>query len=145
MSDLRKSGGSLREFTGLLDHFNTNIDGVDSQIWETEESIARIGRNIETINENIGKLRQEKEKEVNLTATLQERKNRTLQEIERAKAEIAELKELVPSDIARLEVSHENLLGEIRNLQEQRTKLQTQISVQSNLVEQVLSLSLIHI
>jgi len=138
MSDLKKSGGSLREFTGYMDHFNKNIDGIDQQIKETRETILRLEKNITTIDGNSAKIAEEKERELSLVATLQERKERTLQEIERAKAEIVQLKEVSPSDVAGLERTYDTILREITELRSVRSQFRTDISVQTNLIDRYL-------
>jgi len=140
MTDLRKSGKNLREFTGLLDHFNNNIDGINKQIIDTEENIERIKRNITTINNNIKKLEVDKEKELNLASTLQERKEKTLAEIDRTKKEIAQLRGLALSDIRRFEVNHDNLERELAKLRNHQSQVRSDISVQTNFVERYLSL-----
>ncbi len=138
MSDLKKSGGSLRDFTGYMDHFNKNIDGIDQQIKETRETILRLEKNITTIDGNSAKIAEEKERELSLVATLQERKERTLQEIERAKAEIVQLKEVSPSDVAGLERTYDTILREITELRSVRSQFRTDISVQTNLIDRYL-------
>ena len=138
MSDLKKSGGSLREFTGYMDHFNKNIDGIDQQIKETRETILRLEKNITTIDGNSAKIAEEKERELSLVATLQERKEKTLQEIDRAKAEIVQLKEVSPSDVAGLERTYDTILREITELRSVRSQFRTDISVQTNLIDRYL-------
>ncbi len=138
MSDLKKSGGSLRDFTGYMDHFNKNIDGIDQQIKETRETILRLEKNITTIDGNSAKIAEEKERELSLVATLQERKERTLQEIDRAKAEIVQLKEVSPSDVAGLERTYDTILREITELRSVRSQFRTDISVQTNLIDRYL-------
>jgi len=138
MSDLKKSGGNLREFTGYMDHFNKNIDGIDQQIKETRETILRLEKNITTIDGNSAKIAEEKERELSLVATLQERKERTLQEIDRAKAEIVQLKEVSPSDVAGLERTYDTILREITELRSVRSQFRTDISVQTNLIDRYL-------
>ena len=140
MSDLKKSGGSLREFTGYMDHFNKNIDGIDQQIKETRETIQRLEKNIVTIDGNSAKIAEEKEREMGLVATLQERKERTLQEIERAKAEIVQLKAVSLSDVAGLERMYDTILREITELRDVRAQLRTDISVQTNLIDRYLEI-----
>jgi len=140
MTDLRKSGKGLRDLTEMLDHFNGNIDGINKQIKETNENIQRIKRNIDTINNNIKKFGSDKEKELNLASTLQGRKEKTLNEIERTKNEIAELRGLTPSDIKRFELNHDNVEREIGKLREHVSQIRSDISVQTSLVERYLSM-----
>ena len=145
MTDLRKSGNSLRDFTGMLDHFNGNIDGINKQINETKESIQRIQRNIGTIKNNIKKISTDKTNELNLASTLQERKEKTLNEIERTKKEIAELRGLTPSDIRRFEVDQDNIQREIGKLRGLLSQVRSDISVQTSLVERYLSMKTVDI
>ncbi|MFB0558544.1 MAG: chromosome segregation protein SMC [Candidatus Bathyarchaeia archaeon] len=140
MSDLRKSGGNLSDFTNFMDNFNKNIEAIDRRIQETQESMKRIERNIVTIDGNISKIDEERNKELGLISTLQERKGRTLQEIERAKEEIAELKELVPSDITALGINYDTITREVTEMKNNRAQLLSDISVQANLIDQVLEL-----
>ena len=140
MKDLSLSGGSLREFTRFMDDFNKNIDGIDDQILETQESIKRLERSITTIDENISKHRENRERELSLASALEERRGKTLQEIERAKSEIAKLKELSPSDIASLEVTQDGLEKEVVQLREERAQLRSDISVQTSLIDKYLEL-----
>ncbi len=140
MSDLRLSGKSLREFTGYMDHFNKNIEGIDQQIKETGESILRLEKNIVAINETISKLSEERAKELALVETLQERKSRTLQEIDRTKNEIAELRELKPSDVTGLEVTYDTIAREVEDARNRRAQLLSEISIQTNLIDQYLEL-----
>jgi len=136
MTDLRKSGGSLREFTGYMDHFNKNIDGIDQQISDTRQTIQRLHRNIATIEDNSKKIAEENERELSLVQTLDERKDRTIKEIERTKKEIARLKEqYTPSDITSLEKAHDGIAREVAEFREQKTGLQTEISVQNSLID----------
>ena len=140
MSDLKKSGGSLREFTGYMDHFNKNIEGIDQQINETRETIKRLEKNTNTIDGNSAKITEEKEREMGLVATLKERKEKTLQEIERAKAEIAQLKGVSLSDVVGLERAYDAIQLEITELRNVRAQLRTDISVQTNLIDRYLEL-----
>ncbi len=141
MTDLRLSGKSLREFTGYMDHFNKNIDGIDQQIKETRESIQRLEKNIATIDETITKLSEERAKELALVETLQERKARTLQEIERMKNDISQLRELSkPSDVAGFEVTYDTIAREVEDTRNRRAQLLSDISVQTNLIDQYLEL-----
>jgi chromosome segregation protein len=140
MADLRKSGGNLREFTGFMNNFNKNIDAIDGRIEETKENIKRIERNIATIDTNIAKIAEERNREMALVATLEERKERTLQEIERTKAEITELKELSPAEIAGFEVSYDTISREVAEMRSRRTQIISDISVQTNLIERYLEL-----
>jgi len=140
MSDLKLSGGSLREFTGYMDAFNKTIERIEGQIKETNESIQRLERNIASLDENINKVTEERDKELSLAESLRERKKNTLQEIERVKAEIAELRELKPSDVAGLEVSCDTISREIAERRSRRAQLQSEISVQTSLIDKYLDL-----
>ncbi|UCD44042.1 MAG: chromosome segregation protein SMC [Candidatus Bathyarchaeota archaeon] len=140
MSDLKKAGGSLREFTGYMDHFNKNIEGIDGQIRETQENIERLGRTEATIDENSMKINEEQDRQHSLVNTLNERKDRTLQEIERTKSEIAKLKELSPSDVASLEVTHDNMVNELADMRNSKVQLVSDIQIQTNIIAQILDM-----
>lgn len=141
MSDLKLSGGSLREFTGYIDNFNGTIERIEGQIKETNESIQRLERNIASLDENIKKVSEERDGELGLVETLHERKNNTLQEIERVKAEIATLRGLSkPSDVAGLEVTCDTIAREIVEMRSRRAQLLSEISVQTNLIDKYLDL-----
>jgi chromosome segregation protein len=140
MTELRKSGGNLRDFTSFMDNFNKNLESIDGRKVETQENIKRIERNIATIEGNIAKISGEREREMNLVATLEERKERTLQEIDRAKAEIAGLRGLSPADIAGLEVAYDTITREVTEMRSQRAQVLSDISVQTNLIDRYLEL-----
>jgi len=140
MKDLKLSGDSLRKFTSFMDDFNDNIDGIDTQITQTKDSIKRLERKISTIDENIKKIVEQRENELDLISTLQERKESTLQKIEQTKNEILELKELSPADIASLEVAQDAISREITNLRDELAHIISDISVQTSLVDKYLEL-----
>ena len=140
MSDLKDSGGSLRKFMGYLEQSNNTVEGIDGQIQETVENIERLERNIGAIDEKINKIAQELERDKGLAGTLRERREKTLQQIEETKAKISELKELKPSDVTALEVERNNLSREVATLREKRNQLRSDISVQTNLINQYLEL-----
>jgi chromosome segregation protein len=138
MTDLKKSGGNLREFTSYIDHFNKNIEGIESQVEETWENIRRLERNIAIIDENSKNKTEEQNKQHNLISTLNERRERTLQEIVRTKDEITQLKELSPSDVASLEVTYNNMVREQTDLRTRKSQLTSNISILTSLIAQIL-------
>jgi chromosome segregation protein len=141
MTDLKKSGGSLREFTGYIDHFNKNIDGIDRQIRDTVEMIERYKKNIAIIDENIAKLIENKARELGLVGVLEERKARTLHEIDRAKKEINQLRGLgKPSEVIKLERTYDARVRESAILQKEQSQIQTEISIQTNHIDGFLNL-----
>ena len=141
MTDLKKSGGSLREFTEYINHFNNVIDGIDLQVRETLETIERYKRNVVTINGNITKLVEGKAKELGLVTVLEKRKARTVHEIDRAKKEIIQLRGLGnPSEVIQLERSYDILVRDTTELGKKRSLLQTQISIQKNHIDGFLDL-----
>lgn len=141
MSDLKLSGGSLRKFTSYLDHSGKRVEKIDGNIRETEESIRRLERKIDAIDDKIKEIELQQNREHGLIATLQDRRGKTLQEIERTKTEITELKEISqPSDVAGLEVELAGVNREVTDLREKLSQLRTDISVQSNLIDQILEL-----
>jgi len=139
MGDLKLSGEGLRKFTSYLDHSGNRIEEIEGDIAETEEGIKRLDRSIGTIDDKVKKIAEELEREEGLKATLQERRGRTLQEIERTKAEISELKGLSkPSDVAGLEVKLGDISREVAALRNKRSQLRSEISVQTNLIDRIL-------
>ena len=140
MKDLKLSGDSLRKFTSFMDDFNDNIDGINTQITQIKDSIKRLERKISTIDENIKKIVEQRENELDLISTLQERKESTLHKIEQTKNEILELKELSPADIASLEVAQDAISREITNLRDELAHIISDISVQTSLVDKYLEL-----
>ena len=141
MSDLKLSGSNLRKFTAQIDHFNKNIDEIDQRIQETIESIQSLERKITTIDESAAKVAEERERELALISTLQERKERTIQQIASTKKEIAKLKEKsMPSDVTGLELSHDTLLRELQQQRNERAQLKSDISVHTNLIDRYLQL-----
>jgi chromosome segregation protein len=141
MTDLKLSGSNLRKFTSQIDHFNNNIDEIDQRIQETIESIQSLERKITTIDENAAKIAGERERELALISTLQERKERTIQQIASTKKELAKLKEKsMPSDVTSLELSHDTLLRELQQQRNERAQLKSDISVHTNLIDRYLQL-----
>ena len=140
MSDLKDSGGSLRKFMDYLDQSNNTVEGIDIQIQDTLENIGRLERSISAIDEKIGKIVQELERDQGLAGTLRERREKALQQIAETKAKIAELRELKPSDVTNLELERNNLNREVATLRERRNQLRSDISVQTNLINQYLDL-----
>ncbi len=139
MGELRLSGDSLRRFNSVLDQSKESTRRIDEQIEDTNLNIERLERNISAVKVSIGKVGEELSKEETLITTLRERRARTLEEIERTKAEIAELKGLKPSDVTGLEVERNGLGGEVADLKDQLNKLQSDTQVQRSFVERILS------
>jgi chromosome segregation protein len=86
------------------------------------------------------KINEERERQLSLVNTLNERKYRTLQEIERTKSEIAKLKELSPSDVASLEVTYDNMVRELADMRNSKSQLVSDIQIQTNLIAQILDM-----
>ncbi|MCW3991264.1 MAG: chromosome segregation protein SMC, partial [Candidatus Bathyarchaeota archaeon] len=143
MSDLKLSGGALRKFTSYLEQSNKAIEGIDGQVAETEENLKRLDRKIGAVDENINKIRHELQREQGLIETLRGRRDKTLQEIERTKAKIAELRELSkPSEATGLELQLNGISREVAALRDRLAQLRSDISVQTNLIDQYLELKI---
>ncbi len=141
MTDLKLSGGNLREFTSYIDHFNNNIEGIDKQIEETRENIKRLEKKITSIEEKIVQIEEKVNKELSLITTLRERKESTQQKIGQTKAEIAALKEQSKlSDVAHLEVTYDTIVREVTEMRNTRSQLISDITVLTNLIERYLQL-----
>jgi len=139
MNDLKLSGSTLRKFTGYLDHSSKRIEAIDASVRETGESIERLDRKINTIDEKIGEIAKEQDLDQGLIATLRERREKTIQEIERTKKEIAELKESSkPSDVAELELKLDEMNREAAGLRGKCDQLNAEISMQTNLIDHIL-------
>jgi chromosome segregation protein len=143
MSDLKLSGGGLRKFTGFLDESSKSVERIEGEIRAIGESIGQLEKKIGIVDDKINAYGAELAQEQGLMTTLQERRVRTAQEIERTKAEIAELKELKPSDVTGLELSLNDGRREVVAFQSRRSQLTSDLSILTNLVDGVLGLKVV--
>ncbi len=140
MAELKSSGGSLRGFSSFMDGSKETMAKIDVEVADTNERIERLQKTLAQANETITKFRTEAEREQNLTITLEERKQRILQQIEGTKTEIAHLREFKPSDVTDLEIKNASLSKFISEQQEQLNKVQNEIAVQRSYIERILTL-----
>lgn len=142
MGDLKLSGANLRKFTSYLDQSNKTTESIDEQIKETDDNIERFDNKIDAIDEKIRNVSMELEKELGLIGTLQERKEKMALEIDRVKAVIGDLKDIKPSDVTVLEINQSELKRDLITLRERYSGIHTDISVETNLIENYLALRL---
>jgi chromosome segregation protein len=103
--------------------------------------IERYKKNIAIIDENIAKLIENKARELGLVGVLEERKARTLHEIDRAKKEIIKLRGLgKPSEVIKLERLYDTRVRESAELLKEQSQIQTEISIQTNHIDGFLNL-----
>ncbi|MGQ9679425.1 MAG: hypothetical protein ACUVV4_01445 [Candidatus Bathyarchaeia archaeon] len=139
MGDLKHSGEGLRKFTKFIESSQKVIENIDKQIDETKENINRLKKNISIIDEKNEEIKAELEQEQNLIDSLEERRNKTLQEIEKIKTEINEVRELSkPSNTVDLEIRINSLNAEVSSLQNERSQLRSDLSILTNLVNDLL-------
>ncbi len=140
MTELKSSGGSLRGFSSFMDGSKGTMAKIDVEVADTNERIERLQKTLAQANETITKFKTEAEREQGLIATLKERKQRILQQIDGTKTEIARLKEFKPSDVTDLEIKNASLSKFITEQQEQFNKVQNEIAVQKGYIERILTL-----
>ena len=142
MTELKSSGGSLRGFNSFMDGSKETMAKIDDEIADTNERIERIQKNIEQAEETITKFKAEAGREQGLITTLNDRKQRILQQIEETKREISRLREFKPSDVTDLEIKRASLSKFVSEQQEQLHKVQNEIAVQRSYIERILTLRL---
>ncbi len=113
MKELKSSGFDLRKFTQYMDDSQERVKRIEEEMNSTRESIERLDYNMGMLMENMGKAREELENEHTLKATLEERKNRTLEQIGETKKRIEEFREVKLSDVASLELDRNTVNHEI--------------------------------
>jgi chromosome segregation protein len=143
MTDLKSSGGNLRDFNSFMDNSKERMMKIDADVVETNERIERLQKTLTQADETIMKLKAEVEREQGLNTILYDRKQRILQQIEESKQEIIRLREFKPSDVTELEIKSGSLSKFITDQQEQLNKVQNEIEVQRSYIERILNLSLI--
>jgi len=142
MKELRSSGFDLRKFTQYMEDSQLRVSRIDDDIKATEESIQRLDRNLQALIEGIEKAESDKENEENLRVTLEERKLRTLEQIEETKQEINRLKEYKLSDVASLELERNSLNHEVGLLEKRINELTNDRTIQSSFVDRILNLQI---
>jgi len=142
MRELKSSGFDLRKFTQYMDDSQERVKRIDEDMEATRESIERLDYNMKMLLEAMGKAREELENEHTLKATLEERKTRTLEQIEETKKRIAELREVKLSDVASLELDRNTVNHEIRLLERRIADMENDRTIQSGFVDRILSLKI---
>ena len=142
MKELRTSGFDLRKFTQYMEDSQTRVSRIDDDIKATEESIARLDRNLQTLMENTEKAKNDMDNEERLRIILEERKLKTLEQIEATKEEINRLKEYKLSDVSTLELDRNTLNQEIAQLEKSINELSNDRTIQSGFVDRILTLQI---
>jgi chromosome segregation protein len=142
MKELKSSGFDLRKFTQYMDDSQERVKRIEEEMNSTRESIERLDYNMGMLMETMGKAREELENEHTLKATLEERKNRTLEQIEETKKRIEELREVKLSDVASLELDRNTVNHEIGLLERRIADMENDRTIQSGFVDRILSLKI---
>jgi chromosome segregation protein len=142
MKELRTSGFDLRKFTDYMEDSQERVRRIEEDMKSTEESIGRLDRNLNELLENVEKIKNDKDNEDRLRIILEERKKRTLQQIEDSKEEINSLKEVRLSDVASYEIDRNSLNQEISLLEKKISELSNDRTIQTSFVDRILSLQI---
>jgi chromosome segregation protein len=142
MKELKSSGFDLRKFTQYMDDSQERVKRIDEDMEATRESIERLDYNMKMLLEAMEKAREELENEHALEATLEERKARTLEQIEETKKRIEELREVKLSDVASLELDRNTVNHEIGLLERRIADMENDRTIQSGFVDRILSLKI---
>jgi len=142
MRELKSSGFDLRKFTQYMDDSQERVKRIDDDMNATRESIDRLDYNMKMLLENVDKSREELENELTLKATLEERKARTLEQLEETKKRIAEFREVKLSDVASLELDRNTVKHEIGLLERRVADMENDRTIQSGFVDRILSLKI---
>jgi chromosome segregation protein len=142
MKELRDSGFDLRKFTQYMEDSQERVKRIEDEVKATRESVERLDYNLGQLRETMRRAEAEIENEGRLTVTLEERRLRTLEQIEEAKARIAQLREVKLSDVAGLELNRNTLNHEIGLLDRRLSELQSDMNIQGSFVERILALKI---
>jgi chromosome segregation protein len=142
MKELRSSGFDLRKFTQYMEDSQARVTRIDEDIKATEESIERLDRNLQTLMESIEKAKNDQQNEERLRIILEERKEKTIQQIESTKEEINRLKEYKLSDVASFELERNRLGQEIGLIEKKLNELANDRTIQSGFVDRILNLQI---
>ncbi|TFH18742.1 chromosome segregation protein SMC [Candidatus Bathyarchaeota archaeon] len=142
MKELKTSGFDLRKFTQYMEDSQERVSRIDEDIKATVESIQRLDRSLQTLMESIEKAKGDKDNEERLRIILEERKAKTLEQIESTKREINRLKEYKLSDVASLELERNSLNHEIGLLERRINELSNDRTIQSSFVDRILNLQI---
>jgi len=142
MKELKSSGFDLRKFTQYMDDSQERVKRIEEEMKATRESIERLDYNMGMLMEAMDKAREEMENEHTLKATLEERKNRTLEQIGEAKKRVEELREVKLSDVASLELDRNTVNHEIGLLERRIADMENDRTIQSGFVDRILTLKI---
>ena len=142
MKELRTSGFDLRKFTQYMEDSQIRVARIDDDIKATEESIARLDRNLQTLIDSTEKAKNDRDNEERLRIILEERKLKTLEQINATKQEINRLKEHKLSDVSSLEIERNTLNQEIALLEKSINELSNDRTIQSSFVDRILTLQI---
>jgi len=142
MKELRDSGFDLRKFTQYMEDSQERVKRIEDEVKSTQESVERLDYNLGQLRESMQRAEAEIENEKSLTQTLEERRQRTLNQIEETKTRIAQLREVKLSDVAGLELDRNTLNHELGLLERQLSELQSDRNIQGSFVERILALQI---
>jgi len=142
MKELKSSGFDLRKFTEYMEDSQVRVKRIDDDMKATRESIDRLDYSMKMLEENVEKAKEETGNELRLKAVLEERKARTLEQIEETKTRIAELREVKLSDVASLELDRNTLNHELGLLERRIADMENDRTIQSGFVDRILSLKI---
>ena len=142
MKELRSSGFDLRKFTKYMEDSQERVKRIDDEVKSTQESIERLDYNLTALIESINKAGSDVENEEKLIVVLEERKSKTLNQIDETKEKIDQLKEMKLSDVAGLELERDSLIQQINLLEKALNDLENDKTIQSSLVDRILNLKI---
>ena len=142
MTELRTSGFDLRKFTDYMEDSQERVRRIEEDMKSTDESLGRLDRNLKELLENVENIKNDKDNEERLRIILEERKARTLKQIETTKDEVRALKEVRQSDVASYEVERSALNSEVNLLDKRISSLSNDRTIQTSFVDRILSLQI---
>ncbi|MBN2336188.1 chromosome segregation protein SMC [Candidatus Bathyarchaeota archaeon] len=142
MKELRTSGFDLRKFTQYMEDSQVRVKRIDDDMQSTRESIERLDYNLGLLMESVEKAKADKDNELRLKTILEDRKAKTLEQIEETKTRIAQLREVRLSDVASLELERNTLNHEIGLLEKGLNNLENDRTIQSGFVDRILNLKI---
>ena len=142
MRELKSSGFDLRKFTQYMEDSQERVKRIDDDMKATRESIDRLDYSLKMLEENVEKTKAEMGNELRLKTILEERKAKTLEQIEETKTRIAELREVKLSDVASLELDRNTVNHELGLLERRVADMENDRTIQSGFVDRILSLKI---
>jgi chromosome segregation protein len=142
MTELRTSGFDLRKFTDYMEDSQERVRRIEEDMKSTDESLVRLDRNLKELLENVVNIKTGKDNDERLRVILEERKVRTLQQIEATKEEVRALKEVRQSDVTSIESERNTLNQEVNLLDKRISSLSNDRTIQTSFVDRILSLQI---